>query len=680
MTLYLVRITKKNTNLEFLNSTMKNTLTLVLFITCSTFIFSQKENATHCSKRDHAGPSAQKSATLTTAQISETEKYNVHFYSLDLSMNNLVTTVAGTVDIHAKANVFLDSALFELFSTMTISQIRVNGNPVTYSRIGTAIKAPVNASTGQNFIISIDYNGTPPTAATNPLGGSGMSNATSPSWGNRVTWSLSEPFSAYEWWPCKQSLSDKADSVAVKVTVPNNCKAGSNGLLENTVDLGNGTTRYEWKHRHSIDYYLISVAVAKYVEYTIYANPVGASAPIMIQNYIYDNPATLPNFQTDIDETVDFLELFSDLYGMYPFEDEKYGHCMAPISGGMEHQTMTSQGFFEKSLTAHELSHQWWGNNVTCGSWADIWVNEGFAAYSEYLMLENLYPAEKDQHMLDVHTNVMSQPAGSVYVLDSLNEGRIFSGRLTYDKGSSIIHTMRFFLNNDANFFQALKNYQIQYADSVAKGIHVKAVLETQSGLNLTNMFNEWYFGQGYPTYSARWNSVGTNLLLEITHTASAASVTPLFTNPLEVKFSRAGMSDTVIRLDINANLNQFYFENFGDVSALISLDPNNWVVNKVGTIVEDLNFIAVSGLLDVPQNSTIQLFPNPSNGSISIIGDFNGNAELSLISSQGSNVFSELVNAHTILDISMLKSGIYFVELKVQESGEINRFKLLVK
>ena len=659
---------------------MKNTLTFILFIACSTFLFAQKENATHCSKRDHASPFLQKSATLTIAQISETEKYNVHFYSLDLSMNNLVTTVAGTVEIHAKANSFLDSALFELFSTMAISQVRVNGNPVTYSRIGTAVKAPVNASTGQNFIISIDYSGTPPTAATNPLGGSGMTNATSPSWGNRVTWSLSEPFSAYEWWPCKQSLSDKADSVAVKVTVPNNCKAGSNGLLENTVDLGNGTTRYEWKHRHSIDYYLISVAVAKYVEYTIYANPVGASAPIMIQNYIYDNPATLPNFQTEIDETVDFLELFSDLYGMYPFEDEKYGHCMAPISGGMEHQTMTSQGFFEKGLTAHELGHQWWGNNVTCGSWADIWVNEGFASYSEYLMLENLYPAEKNQHMLDVHTNVMSQPAGSVYVLDSLNEGRIFSGRLTYDKGASIIHTMRFLLNNDVNFFQALKNYQIQYADSVAKGIHVKAALEAQSGLDLTNMFNEWYFGEGYPTYSARWNSVGTNLLLEITHTGSAASITPLFTNPLEVKFSRAGMSDTLIRLDIAANLNQFYIENIGDVTALISLDPNNWVVNKVGAIVEDLNFIGIFGLMEETQNNAIQLFPNPSNGSISIVGNFEGEAELTLISSQGSIVFSEMVSANTVLDISPLKSGIYFVELNVQESGEMNRFKLLVK
>ena len=171
----------------------------------------------------------------------------------------------------------------------------------------------------------------------------------------------------------------------------------------------------------------------------------------------------MPNFQADIDETVDFIELFADLFGPYPFQDEKYGHCMAPLSGGMEHQTMTTQGWFAKGLTSHELGHQWWGDNVTCSSWADIWVNEGFASYSEYLMLENLYPNETTGHMNDVHNNVMSQNGGSVWCLDSLNEGRIFSGRLTYDKGAAIVHTFRFLMNDDVAFFQALKNIQTDF-------------------------------------------------------------------------------------------------------------------------------------------------------------------------------------------------------------------------
>src|SRR5690606_3214896 len=169
----------------------------------------------------------------------------------------------------------VDSVWFELFPTLTISEIRINEVPTPFNRLNTAVKVPANLTTGQSFKIEIDYNGTPPTAATNPLGGSGMTNDVSPSWGNRVTWSLSEPFSAFEWFPCKQSLRDKADSVSVKVTVPNACKAGSNGVLENVIDLGNGTSRYEWKHRHKIAYYLISVAVAEYIDYSVYANPVG---------------------------------------------------------------------------------------------------------------------------------------------------------------------------------------------------------------------------------------------------------------------------------------------------------------------------------------------------------------------------------------------------------------------
>lgn len=659
---------------------MKKLLTLLLIGTSSVTVLSQKENATHCSKRDHVSNHSLKSASLSVAQINETEKYNVHFYSLDIAMNNLVTTVTGTAEIHAKANMFLDSVLFELFPSLTISQIRVNGTPVLFSRNGSAVKAPVNTALGQTFIIAIDYNGTPPTAATNPLGGSGMTNASSPSWGNQVTWSLSEPFSAYEWWPCKQSLSDKADSVSVKITVPNTCKAGSNGVLENVVDLGNGTSRYEWKHRHAIDYYLVSVAVAEYVEYTVYANPVGALAPIMIQNFIYDNPGTLPNFQSDIDETVDFLELFSDLYGMYPFADEKYGHCMAPISGGMEHQTMTTQGFFNKGLTSHELGHQWWGDNVTCASWADIWVNEGFASYSEYLMLENLYPAEKNQHMFDLHDNVMSQAGGSVWVLDSLNEGRIFSGRLTYDKGASIVHTMRFMLNDDIDFFQALKNFQVDFKDSVAKGLDVKASLETVSGLDLTNMFDEWYFGEGYPTYSARWNSVGTNLFLEITHTASVPAVTPTFTNPLELRFSRMGLLDTIIRFDINSNLDQYFVSNIGTVTNIVSFDPNNWIINKVGTKINDVSFNEIAGINDLTANQELVIYPNPTDGTISIGGNFEGIAELKIVASNGAVVLNKSVQVNAVIDLSNIETGVYFVELLVKSTGEVKRTKLIRK
>ncbi len=653
---------------------MKHIFSLLIAGIATFSALAQDENSTSCSNRSKFHGQSLKSNSLSVAQIAETERYNVHYYDLDLSMTNLNTSVSGTAEIHATANENLDSALFELFHTFTISEIRVNGTPVTYSRVNSAIKAPVNANTGDAFIIAVDYNGTPPTAATNPLGGSGMTNATSPSWGNKVTWSLSESFAAYEWWPCKQSLTDKADSSAVKLTVPNNCKGGSNGILENVVPLGNGTTRYEWKNRHMIDYYLISVAVAKYIEYNVYANPVGAPAPILIQNFIYDNPATLPNFQAEIDETVDFLELYSDLFGLYPFADEKYGHCMAPLSGGMEHQTMTTQGFFEKSLTSHELAHQWFGDNVTCASWTDIWVNEGFAAYSEYLMKEHLYPAETTQHLIDIHANIMSQPNGAVWVLDSLNESRIFDGRLTYDKGAAIVHTFRFIINNDSIFFAALKNYQTNFKDSVAVGTDVQAELEAASGIDFTEAFDQWYYGEGYPTYSTRWNSVGSDLLLEITHTASASSVTPTFTNPLEIKFARSGQSDTTIRFDISSNLNQFFVPAIGTVTNISAIDPSNWIINKVGTTNHDVNFLA--GLEEQMNVSSIQLFPNPSNSLITI--QASQNCELSIYSTEGKTIGNHLVDGKLSLDISAYRNGNYLFVFKA--NGRIIDIENVVK
>lgn len=640
---------------------MKTLIFLFSFGVIFTNVSAQiTENHSYCSKRDAFKNHHLKSNSLNLAQIAETEKYDVHYYALDLNMSNLNTNVIGKASIHAISKEPIDSVLFELFSSLNIIQLSFNGVPTTFSRSASAVYVPANIPSNTPFIIEITYNGTPPTSATNPLGGSGMTNATSPSWGNQVTWSLSEPFSAYEWWPCKQSLTDKADSCAVNVTVPSNCKAGSNGKLMNVVDLGNGTTRYEWKHRHPIDYYLISVAVARYIEYNVFANPAGSTNPVLIQNFIYDNPATLTNFQNDIDETSDFMELFAGIYGPYPFDDEKYGHCMAPLSGGMEHQTMTTQGFFEKSLTAHELGHQWWGNNVTCASWADIWVNEGFASYSDYLMIENFYPAERAQYMTDVHTNVMSQPDGSVYVLDSLNEGRIFDGRLSYDKGSAIINTLRFIVNNDALFFQTLRNFQNTFADSTAKGLDIKETFEVITGIDLTNFFNEWYFGQGYPTYSARWNQVGTDLLLEITHTVSASSATPTFTNPLEIRFTRFGLPDTTIRFDITSNTCQYLIPNVGDINTLAQFDPSNWVVNKSGTKVYDPNFFLT---INEEQLTQFSIYPNPVQDQLQIASlDKSTDFDFVVMDVNGKKLSSGTLKDKVILNMNNLNQGAYFL------------------
>jgi aminopeptidase N len=183
---------------------MKFIFTLILFVFSCTFVISQ-ENHASCSKKDRFKNQHVKSNTLSISQITETEKYNVHFYQLDLNMTNTSTFLSGTARMDATANQNMDSALLELYPTLAISEIRLNGIPTGFTRNGTAVKAFVGSNTGQTFSLEIDYAGNPPTAQTNPLGGSGITAGSSPSWGNKVVWTLSEPFSAMEWFPCKQT-------------------------------------------------------------------------------------------------------------------------------------------------------------------------------------------------------------------------------------------------------------------------------------------------------------------------------------------------------------------------------------------------------------------------------------------------------------------------------------------
>ncbi len=639
---------------------MKNIVVPILVILVSFNSFSQKE----CSslKSNHV---FLKSNTLSIDLIKETEKYDVHFYNLDLSLTNLNTLISGTVEFHATTTQPLDSILFELFNTLTITEIRLNGLPTNFKRKDSYVKVVANLNANNSFILSIDYNGLPPTNATNPMGGAGLTSKIETNYNTQVTASLSEPFSAYEWWPCKQSLTDKADSCEIKITVPSNCKAGSNGILKNTIDLGNGKTRYEWKHNHPIVYYLISVAVAEYVDYSIYTKPIGSAGPVLIQNYIYNDPKCLTDNKSNIDATADYIELFSDLFSLYPFHNEKYGHCLAPIGGGMEHQTMTTQSNFNKNLTAHELGHQWFGNNVTCGSWADIWVNEGFATYAQYLMLENLHPNERKYQMEEYHSKVLEDIIGRVYInKDTLNPNRIFDYRLTYAKGASIIHTFRFIMNNDSLFFKALQNYQNQFRGKTATGLDVKKCFEDVSGIDFTNAFNEWYFGEGYPSYKIKWNIINNDLSLEIDQYPSYLYTTPKFTNPLEISFYRKNQSDTTIRFNINELQNYYLLPNIGKVTDVKQIDPNNWIVNKNDTIIYEPWFEVFPPNYSSEEN-LIKISPNPTSGLVNIIAKSPGLHHLILNDSKGKIIYENDFIKDIDLDISKMAAGIYFAFIK---------------
>lgn len=644
---------------------MKSTIVTTLSIILSLSLNAQHEPHPCAEKHAHSkGINSEK--TLSVLQEAKANKYDVHYYHLDLNMTNQDTSISGTATINGETIASLDSIILELDQNFVINDLRLNSVSTNFDREGTALKIPINASAAFEFSIEIDYEGTAPPIASNPAGVSGVYSQFVTAMNDRITFTVSTPFYAHQWFPVKQILRDKADSSTVILTVPSNCKAASNGVLVSEADNGNGTSTFHWNNTHPVGYNLIFAAIAPFQEYNDLAFPSQlGGTPVEINSYLYGSGTTLTNMQAQCDLIPGFLEIFSEVYGLYPFSDQRYGILAAPFGGGMEHQTMPTIGTFEKKVTAHELCHQWWGDKVGFASFSDIWLSEGFATYSEYLMLEYLYPSELTPLILGWHSNVKSVTSGSVYHTDTLNLYRIYDSRLSYRKAASVIHTLREIVDNDALFFAALRTYLDWYQDTVASTEDFKTCMEILTFMDHTAFFDQWIYGQGFPKYSTIWNSVGNDLYLEISHTASYPSATPTFTNPIEIRFTRASGVDTTIRFPINSNQDQFFISGIGEVTGIGAIDPNNWVINNNGTNTNDPSFVGLS----FPEQKLITIYPNPVRSNLTIELP-QGKYQLRIVSSLGSLVHESLMESSGQFDLQHLKKDNYHIILTDLNTG----------
>lgn len=643
--------------------------------------------AEHKAKHFNKNLSSSKVQSSASVTAPAENMYDLKFYHLNLNIERNSLFVSGNVKSLAKVvTLSLDSFAFVLHENHTIDSVYVNGAKRNFVRRDSLVLATAGTPIPQNqlFEAVVYYKGTCTTAGGAAIG-NGYNVGTSGAWGNQVTWSLSESLVAYHWFPCKQDLRDKIDSSWVYATTDSANMVGSNGLLKNVVTVGN-KKRYEWQSKYPIDYYLISVATAKYREYNLYAKPQYlVNDSIFIQNFVYDNaiynPTWINGQKTALNNIVPSINLLSKLYGMYPFYKEKYGHCMAPFSGGMEHQTMTSLGFFDFGLDAHELGHQWWGDNVTCAAWKDIFINEGWASYSEYLCdqyLSTLSGQTATTNMLNTHNNVMSQPGGSSYFTnaDTMNANVIFSSRLTYDKGSAIVHTLRYVINNDSVFFPAIRSFQNAYGGSTASVIDMKNFMENYTGINLSQFFNQWYYGQGYPTFSVAWNQVNNVFYLKSTQTTSFPSSVPLFLTDVDYRISRTAKPDTIVRLFHGQAVENYSIALNGTVTS-IGVDPNNWILNKVGTNAKDLT-LSLSDLNNEPSVSVF-IGPNPTSDALNIYLYNNNKASVEIVDITGKLVLTQNFDTHVEFDISKFANGVYTLTIKNQ-GGELIKSTKVVK
>lgn len=334
---------------------------------------------------------------------------------------------------------------------------------------------------------------------------------------------------------------------------------------------------------------------------------------------------------------------------------------------------MTTIGNFGYGLVAHELGHMWFGDNVTCATWSDIWINEGFATYSDYLTTEFLLGYQQSQDwLIGKHIHVMSQPGGSVYIPpDQANTiGRIFNGRLSYNKGACIVHMIRHELQDDDVFFDVLHTFQDQYGDSVATGVDFKEVIEDVSGEDFNDFFEQWYFGEGFPMYSIVWNQSEGNLNMNITQTTSTNTIT-LFKMLMPYRLNFDDGSDTNILLYQTDNYDFFSVPVSKTIDS-ISVDPENW------NLYELIN-ISI-GIEESESPAYFTFGPNPVQDQIRIfLPNEDGNKYQVIVSDlAGREVFRQKRAGNEILlNLENIMNGIYLISI---QNGQFITSKKFVK
>jgi aminopeptidase N len=549
----------------------------------------------------------------------------------------------------------------ELSDSLVTDSVQMSGNHIAFTHLGNILTANFGQylSAAQLDSISIYYHGVPPSSGFGSFAAETHGPNNIP-----VLWTLSQPYGAKDWWPAKQDLNDKIDSVDIYVIAPSTYKSASNGVLVSEIINGTDKITY-WKHRYPIAAYLIAIAVS---DYTVFTNQVALSnGTLDVVNYVYNE--SLGQAQLALNEMNEHLVFFDSLFIPYPFMNEKYGHAQFNWGGGMEHQTISFVGGFSYELLAHELAHMWFGDHVTCGSWQDLWLNEGFATYATGLCYERFSPnlywkiwkANQDDF-------ITSSPDGSVFVTDTSTIARLFDARLTYSKAAMLLHMIRWKIGDD-DFFEALRNYQNNplLSHNYARNIDLKNEFEWQSQQNLDELFNDWYWGEGYPSYTLNYDQDNSNL---VTFTLSQSQSHPsvgFFEMPVPIRFKNATQDTMIVFEHMFSGQSSFAQLSFKVDSIII--DPDNWIVCNQNVIASTQN--------TPPSNQGILLFPNPASEKLHLIikGQLAERIqEIQIFSVDGQEVTDKVfytTNAtNGIIEINNLSQGIYQLRVNTQKNN----------
>lgn len=603
---------------------------------------------------------------IKKSAFSEAENnalYDLTYQRMIWEINPEIRYIKGSVLSKFKSSTpELKEIEFDLHENLRVDSVLQNKDKINFrrekNRLILSLKSALAAGSADS--VTVFYQGEPPTGGNF---GSFEKNAHA---GVPVIWTLSEPYGALEWWPCKQSLTDKIDSIDIIVTSPEMHRTASNGIIVSETVNGGKRTMH-WRHRYPIATYLVAIAVTNYSSYSD-SLKLDDGRIIDILNFVY--PENLESAKTQTPVTAELIALFNRLIGEYPFADEKYGHAQFGWGGGMEHQTMSFMYNFGFELVAHELAHQWFGDYITLGTWQDIWLNEGFATYMSGLAYEHLLDGYWWSRWKRLTVDrIVSQPGGSVFVKDTTSIGTIFSSRLSYSKGSYLLHMLRWVLG-DGDFFKGMQAYfnDPEIANGFARNAQFVKHMEAAGDTSLTEFFNDWYYGEGFPVYSAQFAPVKNGVVkISLSQLQSHNSVS-FFEMPVPARLYSKKRTDSLdVRLNHTTNGQNFLVDVNFNVAELV-IDPDLWLISKTSEVVQ---------VPSIPAINEIALYPNPFSDEVLVFVPVTEKIQnIRLYAQSGRLVFSSFGNKRNF-DWGHLPHGIYLIRIET-DSGSYG--KKLVK
>ena len=457
--------------------------------------------------------------------------YDVLRYDLNIKINIEEKSIVGYNDISFKVVSNTKKIQVDLFDNMRVDSIVFHSKKLEYKREFNAVFIDflTNLSSGTEEIIRFYYSGKPIIAKNAPWDGGFV--FTKDKQGKPWIGVACQGTGASLWYPVKDSQSDEPDNGAtIKVAVPNGLMNVSNGRLMGSENLKNGYTRWDWEVKNPINTYDITVNIADYAHLHDNLDDLDLDYYVLKENEV--------KAKTHFLQAKLMLTCFQSKFGTYPFKEDGYKLVETPYLG-MEHQSAVAYGNKYKNgylgsdlsgtgigllfdyITIHESGHEWFGNSITSKDIADMWIHEGFTMYTEVVYLECQFGAEKAQkYMNGMKQNVQND----IPIIGLFGVNKEGSGDMYY-KGALLLNTLRHVIHNDDLWWKLLMDYSTTFRHKIIDTATVINFFNTESGTDLTTIFNQYLRYNTIPDLvirinknklEYRWNASESNFNMPI--------------------------------------------------------------------------------------------------------------------------------------------------------------------